>query len=111
MCTFLICSCFLVPESPFVWNNVRHCFLLCPHVHLAQGKLADLFMSHVFKKKKKKKPSLCTFGLNTVGCCSCLHWGNVYFLVVNCFVKHFLISIIKLSLNYTHELVLVPLVC
>lgn len=55
---FLICSWFLVPESPFVWNNVRHCFLLCPHVHLAQGKLAvsnlDLFMSHVLKNKTKE---------------------------------------------------------
>ena len=36
----LVCSWFLVPESPFVWNNVRHYFLLCAHVHLAEGKLA-----------------------------------------------------------------------
>lgn len=61
MCMFLICSCFLVPESPFVWNNVRHCFLLCPHVHLAQGKLAvsnsDLFVICV-KKQNKTKESL-----------------------------------------------------
>lgn len=37
---YLICSLFLVPESPSVWNNVRHCLLLCAHVHLTQGKLA-----------------------------------------------------------------------
>lgn len=34
----LIYSGLLVPESSFVWNNVRHCFLLCAHIHLAQGK-------------------------------------------------------------------------
>lgn len=36
----LICSWFLVSESPSVWINVSHCFLLCAHVHLTQGKLA-----------------------------------------------------------------------
>ena len=38
-CSSFIHSGLLVPESSFVWNNVRHCFLLCAHIHLAQGKL------------------------------------------------------------------------
>lgn len=36
--TSFIYSGLLVPESSFVWNNVGHCFLLCAHVYLAQGK-------------------------------------------------------------------------
>lgn len=33
-------SCFLVPESTVVWNNVSHCILLCANVHPTQGKSA-----------------------------------------------------------------------
>lgn len=40
MCPSLIHSGLLVPESSVVWNNVRHCFLLCAQIHLAQGKRA-----------------------------------------------------------------------
>lgn len=56
MFPFLIVSCswFLVPESPSVWYNVRHCFLLRAHVHLTQGKLAvKLLIVCVFLSYKR----------------------------------------------------------
>lgn len=68
--TVFNCSCLLVPEPPVVWNNVSRCFLLDPHVHLAQGKLSGWLRQIVCHVKRKNLINpLCTFVSESVGGC------------------------------------------